>query len=79
MPDVPPTVLELVMAGAPRVILIVTARFPVPVALVAYTVTPVDAAVGGAPEINPVPISSDKPGGSALELKLVGELVAVMV
>ena len=60
-------------------ILNVTGRLPVPLALVADTVTEVVAAVVGVPEITPVPAFKDSPAGNAVELKLVGELVAVMV
>ena len=47
--------------------------------MVADTVTEVVATVVGVPEITPVPVFKDNPAGSAVELKLVGELVAVMV
>lgn len=51
----------------------VTARVSVPVELVADTVTTVDDAVVGTPEMTPVPASRDRPLGRAVELKLVGE------
>ena len=51
----------------------------VPVALVAVTVGVYVPSKVGVPEITPVLVSSDKPPGSAVELKLVGLLVAVMV
>ena len=65
--------------GTPIVIVKETTKFPVPVALVADTVTLVDPAVVGVPEIIPVVVSKNSPAGSAVELKLVGLLVAVMV
>ena len=50
-----------------------------PVELVADTVTEVVPTVVGVPEITPVLVFKVSPVGSAVELKLVGELVAVMV
>ena len=57
----------------------VTTLFPVAVAFVADTVTEVDATVAGVPEMTPVLVFNDRPSGSAVELKLVGELVAAIV
>ena len=65
--------------GSPSVILNATDSVPVPVALVADMVTEVEPTTVGVPEIIPVAVSKDKPAGSAVELKLVGVLVAVMV
>ena len=72
-------VFRLVITGAPSVMLNVTDKVPVPLALVADTVTAVVATVVGVPEITPVLLFNVNPAGSAVELKLVGELVAVMV
>ena len=47
--------------------------------MVADTVTTVDDTVVGVPEITPVLVFNVNPAGRAVELKLVGELVAVMV
>ena len=65
--------------GVAMFIEMVTTRLAVLVALAAYTVTVVDPAMVGVPEITPVLVSSDSPAGKAVELKLVGALVAVMV
>ena len=78
-PVAPVAELALVMTGAPRVILNVTTRLPVPVALVADTVTEVDPTVVGVPEITPVLTFKVSPAGSPGALKPVGELVAVIV
>lgn len=45
----------------------------------AVTVTIEEDTAAGVPEIMPVTVSSDRPAGSAVELKLVGLLVAVIV
>ena len=63
----------------PRVMVNVATRLPVPVALVADTVTLLVATVVGVPEIMPVLLFKVSPSGSVVELKLVGELVAVIV
>ena len=60
--------LALEMTGKPRVILNVTTRLPVPIALVAATVTLLVATVVGVPEITPVLVFKLNPAGSALEL-----------
>ena len=57
----------------------VTDRLPVPVALVADTVTEVVATVVGVPEMTPVLVFKVSPTGSPGALKLVGLLLAVMV
>ena len=67
------------MTGAPKVIVNVTTKLPLPVALNAVTVTEVVPGVVGVPEITPVLVFNVSPSGSAVELKLVGKLVAVMV
>ena len=60
--------LALVMTGKPRVILNVTTRLPVPIALVAATVTLLVATVVGVPKITPVLASKVRPIGSTVEL-----------
>ena len=67
------------MTGSPSVIVNATTRLPVPLALVAVTVTLVDPAAVGVPDITPVLVFNDRPAGSAVEPKLVGLLLAVMV
>ena len=76
---VPLAVFGLVMAGTPRVMVKVTTRLPVPIALVADTVTLLVATVVGVPEITPVLAFKVNPAGREVELKLIGELVAVIV
>lgn len=78
-PVAPVAVLELVITGAPNVIVNVTTRLSLPVALVAVTVTLVLATTVGVPEIKPVLVFKLSPAGSADELKLVGLLRAVIV
>ena len=56
----------------------VSVALPVPTALVALMVTLYVPAVVGVPEINPVLVSTLKPAGSPVALKLVGSLVAVI-
>jgi len=56
----------------------VSVALPVPPALVALIVTLNVPAVVGVPEINPVLVSTVKPAGSPVALKLVGLLVAVI-
>ena len=51
---------------------------PVPPALVALKLTLEVAAVVGVPEIKPVVVLIDKPAGSPVALKLVGEFEAVI-
>ena len=51
---------------------------PVPVELVALNVTFVTAAVVGVPEIIPLLVSTESPAGSAVALKEVGLLLAVI-
>ena len=52
---------------------------PVPVALVALTVTLKLPAAVGVPEMTPVVVLTDSPAGKPVAFKLVGLLVAVMV
>lgn len=78
-PVAPVTLVALVMAGTPCVMLRVTVWLSVSVALVAYTVITDDETVVGMPVIAPVPGFKDSPAGSAVELKLVGELVAAII
>ena len=56
----------------------VSVALPVPPELVALMVTLYVPAVVGVPEINPVLVFTVKPAGSAVALKLVGLLVAVI-
>ena len=51
---------------------------PVPAALVALSVTLKLPAAVGVPEIRPVVVLTDSPGGNPVALKLVGLLVAVI-
>ena len=51
---------------------------PVPLPLVALSPTFEALDAAGVPEIKPVAVFIDKPAGSPLALKLVGELVAVI-
>ena len=77
-PVTPLAVFALVMTGGPSVILNVTTRLPVPVALVADTVTLLVATVVGVPEITPVLVFTLSPAGRPVALKLVGLLLAVI-
>ena len=63
----------------PKVMVNATDKLPVPTALVADTVTLLEPTVVGVPEITPVPVFKLRPAGKAVELKLVGPLLAVMV
>ena len=56
----------------------VSVALPVPPELLALIVTVYVPAVVGVPEINPVLVSTVKPAGSPVALKLVGLLVAVI-
>ena len=67
------------MAGAPRVMVKVVAWLPVPVALIADTVTLLEPTAVGVPEITPVLVFKLRPAGKTVELKLVGLLLAGMV
>ena len=66
------------MTGAGGLMVKVRVALPVPPALVALIVTVYVPAVVGVPEINPVLVSTVKPAGSPVALKLVGLLVAVI-
>jgi hypothetical protein len=66
------------MTGAGGLMVKVSVALPVPPALVALIVTVYVPAVVGVPEINPVLVSTVKPAGSPVALKLVGLLVAVI-
>ena len=57
----------------------VSVAVPVPVLLVALSVTLNDPDTVGVPEITPVLVFTDNPAGNPVALKLVGLLVAVMV
>ena len=56
----------------------VNVLLPVPVALVAPSVTVEIPTTVGVPEIRPVAALTDKPVGKPVALKLVGELLAVI-
>ncbi|HET7535912.1 MAG TPA: hypothetical protein VFJ90_05625 [Candidatus Didemnitutus sp.] len=56
----------------------VTAFVPVPLALVAFMVTLVVAAVVGVPETSPVLLLTLNPAGNPVAEKLVGVLLAVI-
>lgn len=75
----PPAVAALVMTGTVDEMVRVTIRVAEPLALVAVTEGVYIPSAAGVPEITPVLVFSDSPAGNAVELKLVGELVAVMV
>ena len=75
----PPAVAALVITGAVEEMVMATTKVPKPVALVAVIVVLVAPSTAGVPEITPVLVFSNSPAGNAVELKLVGELVAVMV
>jgi hypothetical protein len=66
------------MTGAGGLIVKVNVALPVPPELVALIVTVYVPTVVGVPEINPVLVSTVKPAGSPVALKLIGLLVAVI-
>ena len=66
------------MTGAGGLMVKVNVALPVPPELVALIVTVYVPAVVGVPEIMPVLVSTVKPAGSPVALKLVGLLVAVI-
>ena len=66
------------MTGAGGLMVKVSVALPVPPALVALIVTVYVPAVVGVPEIDPVLVSTVKPAGSPVALKLFGLLVAVI-
>ena len=69
--------VEVMMGGALRVITRVAV--PVPVALVAVTVTlKVPAATLGVPEMRPLLVLMERPIGRPVALKEVGELLALI-
>ena len=70
--------IELIV-GTGLLIVRVSVALPVPPALVALMVTLYVPPVVGVPEIAPVAVFTVKPAGSAVALKLVGLLVAVIV
>ena len=74
----PLAVAGLVIAGASTEIVNVTPRLPVPVALVALTVALKVPPAPGVPEMRPVDVLTESPGGNPLALKLVGFCVAVI-
>ena len=66
------------MPGAESEIVIVTARLPVPVPLVALTFAVKEPLDPGVPLMRPVAVLTASPGGSPVALKLVGLFVAVI-
>ena len=77
-PIVPLAVVALVITGRAGATVSVSVAVPAPAPLVALSVT-VDVPVAvGVPEINPVPVLTDKPAGNPVAPKLVGALVAVI-
>ena len=68
----PPAEPALLITGAPRVIVSVKRALPVPVALVAPSVTVETPADAGVPEIKPVEVLINSPVGKPAALKLVG-------
>ena len=68
----------LEMTGAGGLIVNVNVFVPVPPALVALKLTLEVPAVVGVPEIKPVVVLIDKPAGSPVALKLVGEFDAAI-
>ena len=65
-------------AGGGGLIVKVRVAVPVPVVLAALRVTVEVPAVVGVPEINPVPVLTERPAGNPVALKLVGLLLAVI-
>jgi hypothetical protein len=57
----------------------VNAAVPVPALLVAFSVTLEVPKEVGVPEIDPVAVLTERPAGSPVALKLVGDLVAVIL
>ena len=74
----PVAVPALEMTGAGGLMVRVKVLVPVPPALVALKLTLEVAAVVGVPEISPVAVLIDRPAGSPVALKLVGEFEAVI-
>ena len=78
MPWVPLAVVALVMTGAGAAMVRVSVAMPVPVELVALSVMVEVPAAVGVPEISPLEVLTDRPEGSPVAPKLVGELVAMI-
>lgn len=68
----------LAVGGGWLAIVTVTAFDPVPLALVADTITLEVPLVIGVPEIKPVAVLTDSPAGSPVAAKLAGTLLAVI-
>ena len=66
------------MVGAKRAMLSVSVLLPVPVVLVALIVTGKAPPTVGVPEMIPVVVSTARPAGNPVALKLVGPWVAVI-
>ena len=78
MPVVPVAVVWLVMTGTGGLTVRVRSAVPVPPLLVAPSVTVEVPVAVGVPEMSPVEVLTDKPEGSPVAEKLVGELEAVI-
>ena len=78
VPTGPEVGFRLIITGVTTEIVSVRVAVPVPVALVALSVTVDVPAAVGVPEIIPVDVFTDSPAGNPVALKLVGEFVAVI-
>ena len=70
--------LGLVITGTAGLMVRVRVAWPVPVALVALSVTGEVPAAVGVPEIKPETVLTDSPAGKLVAPKLLGLLVAVI-
>ena len=68
----------LLTGGGALATIIVKVMLPVPIEFVAFTVTLDVPAAVAVPEIKPVAVLSNKPGGRPTALKLVGKLLAII-
>ena len=68
LPTVPLAEVALVIAGAAAVMVSVRVALPVPLLLVAPSVTVELPAAVGVPEINPVAVFTDRPAGKPVAL-----------
>ena len=64
LPTVPLAVVALVITGTAGLIVSVSVAVPVPLAFVALSVTAEVPVAVGVPEINPVPVFTDRPAGN---------------
>ena len=67
------------MTGGGWLIVKLSVAVPVPPLLVALRATLNVPVTVGVPEINPVPVLTERPSGNPVALKLVGLFVAVIV